>query len=62
MIKLIVDYGKPYEEDIKDLKELRAKLKELKEMAETEELPFLDIDIEIDGKMLNTDEIDKILE
>ena len=61
MITLIVDYGKPYEEEIKNMEELKSKLLELKKLSEREELPFLDIDIEIDGKRLNSDEIDKII-
>ena len=61
MIKLIVDYGKPYEEDIKDMVELKEKLEELKALAEAEELPFLDIDVEIDGKRWTSEDFDKFM-
>jgi hypothetical protein len=62
MIKLTVDYGKPYEEEIKDLTELKIKLIELRKMAENEELPFLEVDVEIDGKRWNQEDFDRFLE
>ena len=43
--KLIVDYGKPYEQEINTDEELEEELLKLKEMAESGEYPNLDVKI-----------------
>lgn len=42
--KLIVDYGRPYEEDVNS-EDLKSKLKDLKEISEKEDYPYFDIKI-----------------
>jgi hypothetical protein len=58
--KLIVDYGKPYEEEVKDKAGLKAKLKELRVLADTGDYAYIDLDVEFNGRRLTEDELNKI--
>ena len=50
--KLIIDLGKPYEEDINTNEELEKELKRIKKLVDTEKCPYADV------KVFNSDNED----